>query len=58
MAMQTTDWRFRAAVLLVLTGLMVVLWVFLRGMGRPASLSTTALSMWLEGRGPRHCCWP
>lgn len=52
MAMQTADWRFRAVVLLALTGLMVVLWVVLREMGMPASLSTTALSMWLEGLGP------
>ncbi|MBS0002771.1 MAG: TVP38/TMEM64 family protein [Thioalkalivibrio sp.] len=46
------DWGFKTAVLLALSVLMVVLWVFLREMGMPASLSTAALSQWLEGLGP------
>ncbi len=50
-ATQRRDWRFRTAVLLALAALMVILWVFLRAMGMPASLSTAALSAWLEGLG-------
>lgn len=50
-AMWWRDWGFRTAVLLALAVLMLVLWVFLREMGMPASLSTAALSAWLEGLG-------
>ncbi len=44
-------WPFRLGLVAAVALLMAVLWLVLRQLGMPASLSPDALSAWLNGQG-------
>ncbi|MFO7994484.1 MAG: VTT domain-containing protein [Marinobacter sp.] len=46
-----SGWPFRLGLVAAVAALMAVLWLVLRQMGMPASLSPDALSAWLNGQG-------
>lgn len=48
-----SGWPFRLGMVAAVAALMAVLWLVLRQMGMPASLSPDALSAWLNGQGMR-----
>ncbi|MFN2362018.1 MAG: TVP38/TMEM64 family protein [Marinobacter sp.] len=46
-----SGWPFRLGMVVAVAALMAVLWLVLRQLGMPASLSPDALSAWLNGQG-------
>ncbi|WP_372925789.1 TVP38/TMEM64 family protein [Marinobacter sp.] len=46
-----SGWPFRLGLVAAVAALMAVLWLVLKQMGMPASLSPDALSAWLNGQG-------